>query len=268
LRKTRAFLLSLAAIAAGLGGFAAYVGYFGGQLFFPIEARADIRPLQRDIAAVVLSGDMGFHMGMSPEVAERLAADGIPVIGVSSLVYFRHRRSPDEAADLLREAIAKATRFGHARKVLLIGQSYGADMVNVGLSRMSAAERERIAMVGLIVPTDNIIMRASPAELFELVEPDAQAIATARGLTWAPVLCLYGREETNSLCPQLKAPNVQVAGLPGGHALNHDPDTLYAHLRRAIAALPAPAAGDARATPANMTNPSSGGKGPFIRQAP
>ncbi|HTN13166.1 MAG TPA: AcvB/VirJ family lysyl-phosphatidylglycerol hydrolase, partial [Sphingomonadaceae bacterium] len=233
MKKAHSLLIALAIICAGLGGFAAYLGYFGGRLFVPLEAREGPAPLKRDVAAVVLSGDMGFNIGMSRQIAERLTRDGIPVIGVNSLVYFRHRRSPAEATQLLRMAIGKALRFGHARKVLLIGQSYGADMTHVGLAGMNPAERAHIAMVALIVPTDNVIMRASPAELLELVDADADALTTARKLTWAPTLCFYGREERNSLCPALKAGNVRITALPGGHPLHHDPDALYRHLRRA-----------------------------------
>ncbi len=48
------------------------------------------------------------------------------------------------------------------------------------------------------------------------------------------MLCVYGVEEKNSLCPLLHMPNVRRVGLPGGHPLRRDADRLYAVLSQAI----------------------------------
>lgn len=38
-----------------------------------------------------------------------------------------------------------------------------------------------------------------------------------------PVLCVYGTDEAGeSICPRLRAPNVQLLRMPGGHHFNHD----------------------------------------------
>jgi type IV secretory pathway VirJ component len=155
-------------------------------------------------------------------------------MGVNSLVYFRHRRTPAEIERLIAEAVRRGLAFGHARRVILIGQSFGADMVHVGLTGLPPALRSRIAMVALVVPTDSVDYQASPAELFDLVSADAPALATARRLTWVPTLCVQGMEETDSLCPLLTAPNVRKVALPGGHPLHGDVDALYARLAEAI----------------------------------
>jgi len=232
-------LTGLALIGAALTGYWAWLGYFGGELYVPVRARKAPSPAHAGLAAVILSGDMGFKTGMGREIGDRLAAEGIPVLGVNSLVYFRERRSPVEVRALVGDAIRRGLAFGHARRLLLIGQSYGADMVHVGLADLSPDLRSKIALVALVVPTRTVMYRASPAEMLDLVPPDAAAIDTGRRLDWVPLLCIHGREEKDSLCPLLRQSNVRDVAMPGGHPLRRDADGLFRHLMESVDALPA-----------------------------
>lgn len=229
-------VLALVLVGAGLTLYWGWLGYFGGDLYVPVRAERPASPAHAGLAVVIVSGDMGFKVGMGRQVADRLAADGIPVLGVNSLVYFRERRSPEQVRALIEDAVRRGLAFGHARRLLLIGQSYGADMVHVGLVGLPPALRAKLAMVALVVPTDMVIYRASPAEMLDLLPADAAAVDTGRGLDWVPLICIQGRDETNSLCPLIHQRNLRRIVMPGGHALHRDADGLYRHL---ITALPA-----------------------------
>jgi type IV secretory pathway VirJ component len=227
-------------LAAALTGYWAHLGYFGGDVYVPVKAKGRPAPGLDGIAVVIVSGDMGFHTGMGPQIGARFADHGVPVLGVDSLVYFRQRRSPAEIRGLIADAVRRGLAFGHARRLVLIGQSFGADMVHVGLTVLPPALRSKLAMVALVVPTDSVDYQASPLELLDLVRPDAPAIVTGRQLTWVPTVCIQGRDETDSLCPMLTAPNVRKVALPGGHPLHRDADALFGALTQAIStAVPA-----------------------------
>ena len=226
----------------------AHLGAFGGPLY--LDEPGSGNPVRRDVAAVLFSGDMGFHTGMGPHVAERLTATGIPVTRVSSLHYFRTRRTPADVTRFVTDAMTHAERVSGARRLILIGQSYGSDMLQVGLAGMSPSRRGAIAMVGLIVPTDTVYFRISPGEMFEWTTPDAEALPTAKALDWAPVLCVSGAEETTSLCPHLTQANVHHVVLPGGHPLHHDIDALAPVLLRAIGQALPDRSGGAQPVPA------------------
>lgn len=253
-RRSRTSLAIAAAVLIGFAGWLGHIGYFGGETY--IEMPAALLPpyssayspvVPVGTVAVLFSGDMGFRTGMGPKIAARLVADGIPVLGVSSLVEFRHERTPDEVRAFIAASTRRGLAFAHADRAILIGQSFGADMLQVGATGLPADLRGKVQMVALVVPGDTVIFRASPAELFNWAKPDAAALPTARKLTWAPAICIYGREEDDSLCPRLDLPNVQRVALPGGHPLHYDADALYAVLRRKIAET---------AKPANITKSS------------
>lgn len=235
-----ALILALGGISACFG----YLGYFGGPVLTFLPATARPAPSKGHLAAVFLSGDMGFNVGMGPRIAERLAADGIPVIGVNSLTYFRNGRTPAEVKSLISDLTRQALAFGHADKVILIGQSFGGDALHVSLTGMPPGLRAKVRMVAFIVPTDTVLFKASPSEIFTWALPASPAMTTARQLDWAPVTCIYGVEETETLCPLWRQSNVHVVGLPGGHPLHGDVDAVYGVLSKAI---DASASGDAHA---------------------
>lgn len=227
--------LSLLLLAALGIGFLGYIGYLGGDPFVEIAATA--RPAAGDerLAAVVLSGDMGLRIGMAGKIAAGLAGRGIPSIGVNSLTYFRHERTPAEMAGLIETAIRRALAFGTADRVLLVGQSFGADALQVGLAHLPPALRARVRLVVLVVPTDTVFYRASPTELFNWARPDADALATAQRLTWVGAVCIRGADETESLCPRLHLANLRQVTLPGNHFLNRDVAAVNAVIGQAIA---------------------------------
>lgn len=234
MKRYRNMLLLLFLLVAGTVGYMSYLGYFGGRLMTEVAATARPAPADRGTVAVLLSGDMGSRVGMSPDIARRLAARGIPVTLVNSLVYFRERRTPAEATALIVAASRRALAQQGARRLILIGQSYGADMLHVGLAAYPAQLRQRVDAVALIVPETTVDYRASPSELLSFTKPDAAAMATARLLDWVPVICIQGVEEVNSLCPILELPRVNSIALPGGHPLHRDGAALFAALEAGI----------------------------------
>jgi type IV secretory pathway VirJ component len=224
-------------VAAGLFvGLLGFTGYLGGPVFTDLRpAPVAPPPALRGVAVALLSGDMGFRMGMGRAVADRLAAQGVPVVGVNTLTYFRIRRTPREAAGLIEAAERRALAVPGTTRLVLVGQSFGADMLQAGLAALPDPLRRRIALVALVVPGATIVYRASPSNLFGLERPEVDGFATARRLDWVPVLCVYGIEERASLCPGLRQPNVRRIGLPGGHPLRRDSDRLYRTLIDAVA---------------------------------
>lgn len=226
--------LGVAILVLFLAGFLGYLGYFGGPVFTVVPAAANRQSPVPGLAAVVLSGDTGFRVGMGPRIAERLADRGIPVVGVNSLTYFRKRRTIAETEALIVEATRRALAQPGTDKVALIGQSFGADALEAGLPELPEPLRKRVLMVGLVVPGDTVNFRASPQELFNFEKPDMSALPTARKLDWVPAVCIRGEEEEHSLCPLLRQPNVWRVTLPGGHMLHRNANAVAEVLLTAI----------------------------------
>lgn len=228
-RRWKIAVAAVAAIVAGAIGFMFYIGYLGrADVFRDMPATGPQRPF----AAVFLSGDMGFSTGMGPIMAGRLVKDGVPVVGVNMLHFLRTTRTPAEVTALLGEAMRRAMALGHTDRIVVIGQSFGADMVHVALADLPAPLKAHVVKVVMIVPESTVDFRASPSEIFSLGVRDEPAMPTARQLGWVPTLCVHGEEEKISLCPLLHQRGITTVAVPGGHAMHGDEDILYAAISR------------------------------------
>lgn len=221
-------------LLAGLGGFLTYAGYFDREVLQFVPGRVAHPASRPRLAAVYFSGDVGYRVAMGQAIGDRLADDGIPLVAINSLGFFRQHRTLPEVTALIGQAIRQALAQGQADQVVLIGHSLGADALQAGLSGLPADLRAKVRLVVLIVPTRQIYLRISPAEMLDLGEPDAGALPSLFDLTWAPLECIYGEDEADSPCPLLSAPNVSAVALPGGHALHWDSARIYAAIRKAI----------------------------------
>jgi type IV secretory pathway VirJ component len=181
-----------------------------------------------DTFAVMLSGDGGWA-GLDKEVAAVLSADGIPVVGLDSLRYFWTARTPEGlAADLDRMIDFYVRQLGKQR-VLLVGYSQGADVLPFAVNRLTPGARSHVALTA--------VMGMSEHALFEFhmsnwISDDNSGPPTLPEVDriGGNVLCIYGEDETDSLCPRLDSHKVTVVKLKGGHHF----DGNYAALARTI----------------------------------
>ncbi|KMS50511.1 type IV secretion protein VirJ [Novosphingobium barchaimii LL02] len=215
------WLLVLAALAIAVTNAPA-LHLLGSEPVRMFAASGPVRAGRPRLAAVFLSGDMGFNFGMSAPIAQAVADRGIPVVGISSPVVFARHHSRGEAQAVVAGAIRLALSRTGAERILLMGQSYGADIIATAAPDLPPDLRARILAIDLTVPAQDVYFRADPSTLAYLGTPDARPLQALRGVRWAPVVCVYGREETDSLCPGMTGSGARVIGLPGNHHLDHD----------------------------------------------
>jgi type IV secretory pathway VirJ component len=221
-------------IVFALLGSLAFAGYFDRDVLVRVPATASPSVAHRHLAAVYVSGDAGYKVAMGRMIGSRLAADGIPVLAINSLGYFRQHRTVAEVSALTAETIRQALVFGHADQVVLIGHSLGADTLQAALVQLPQDLRRKVRAVVLIVPTDALYLQVSPGEMLGWSKPDGAILPTLQQLTWVPTTCIFGMDETSSPCPHLGMPNVRKVGLPGGHSLDWNLSRVHAALIEAI----------------------------------
>ncbi len=215
--KMRWILGLLVLLGGGALALYAYAGFLDRD---PLVLLGVHDPRPRYVA-VLLSGDMGLRMGMGPHIAQALNRAGVPVLGINSPTAFASHRSRAEVDALIADSLRSAMARTGAKQAILIGQSFGADMARVGLAHLPEALRNQVAGVVLVVPGETAYFRADPTGLSYRGTPDAGA-AEAAALGWAPLVCIRGAAEKDSLCPLLAGGNVRKLVLPGGHLLDRN----------------------------------------------
>jgi type IV secretory pathway VirJ component len=184
-----------------------------------------------DTYAIMLSGDGGWA-GLDEEVAAAVTAAGINVVGLDSLRYFWSARTPQGlAADLERMIRYYLTELGKQR-VVLIGYSQGADVLPFAVSRLTAATRSHVALTALMGLSEHALFEFHMTSWIADDNSGPPTLPEIDKIEGSPVLCVYGAEESDSLCPKLDPRKVTIVKLAGGHHFDGD----YAALARTILA--------------------------------
>lgn len=230
-RRTRRWAGGLtAAVAVLLVLFLYAAGYFGGDARQRFAASGAASP----VAALYVSGDAGLRFGMGPVTARALAAHGVPVLGFNAPTLFRFHRTRAETEAIVADMLRQALRETGRDRLVLIGQSFGADVLQTGLAALPPALRRHVAGIVLVVPGNAVYFRADVSGLAYRGPPDSDGRATLRALDWSPLTCIHGLAEPDSACAGLRLGNATVIGMPGGHFLARDADGLVAHVLTAV----------------------------------
>ena len=175
------------------------------------------------LMAVVMSGDGGSARHRQIHRREPAGAGHL-------------RRGLGQPALLLAREDARTDRRRHgggvlraylqrwsARRVALIGYSFGADVMPSVYDRLPQTLRDRVALVSLL--------GVEPKADWEITvrgwlgEPPSEAgTPVAPALARVPdgiVQCIFGAEEPDSLCPGLP-PGIERVRMPGGHHFGGD----------------------------------------------
>ncbi len=188
-----------------------------------------------DAFAIIMSGDGGWA-GLDQDVAAALTANGIPVVGLDSLRYYWTARTPEGLATDTDRMIRYYLAHFDKQRVLLIGYSQGADVLPFAVNRLPEATRAKVALTAVMGMSEHALFEF---HLTSWVSDDSSGPATLPEIdriTGMPVLCIYGAQESDSLCPKLDPKKFKVVKLNGGHHFDGD----YANLARQILAAAKP----------------------------
>jgi type IV secretory pathway VirJ component len=184
-----------------------------------------------DAFAIIMSGDGGWA-GLDKDVAAALTARGIPVIGLDSLRYFWSARTPQGLAADTDRLIRYYSAHLNKKRVLLIGYSQGADVLPFAVNRLPPATRARVVLAALMGMSEHALFEFHVSNWLSSGNSGPPTLPEVNRIAGTPVLCIYGEDEHDSLCPKLDPHKVRVVKLKGGHHFNGD----YAGLAQEILA--------------------------------
>lgn len=173
--------------------------------------------------AIIYSGDGGWR-DLDRTLAGVLADRGVSVVGVDVLRYFWRVKSPRTAAADLARIIRYYLPRWQRQRVLLIGFSFGADVLPFMIEALPPDVRAKVSLVSLLSPERTTAFEVEPRGWFG--RPSAQGVPiepALRALAGLPVQCIYGADEAEtSLCTTPAARAYQVVRKSGGHHFDQD----------------------------------------------
>ena len=152
--------------------------------------------------ALLITGDGGWA-GLDQELAARLAASGVPTVGLNSLKYFWTQRTADETARDVARLMRHYLATWNKERVILVGYSFGADVLPFVVNRLPPELRARLASVSLLGIDSSASFEVSVADWIGSADGGAATRPEVAALTHVPVLCIFGEGESDSICPEL-----------------------------------------------------------------
>lgn len=177
--------------------------------------------------AVLLSGDGGWA-DIDKRLSDGLVARGMGVAGVDSRAYFMRKRTPDETTRDVARVMRHFMLQWSAPRVVLIGYAHGANVAPFVANRLAADVRSSVALIALLAPAERASFHFHWLDLLgETSDPsDPPILPELERLRGASVLCVFGRDQKESLCRLADTTAVHVDARPGRHHFDGNYDAI------------------------------------------
>ncbi|HRD66180.1 MAG TPA: AcvB/VirJ family lysyl-phosphatidylglycerol hydrolase [Candidatus Competibacter sp.] len=193
--------------------------------------------------AVMFSGDGGWAL-LDRAVTAELAKNGLPTVGWDSLSYFWKARQPDEVALDLERVLRHYLAVWKKERIVLIGYSFGADVLPALANRLPRDLRDRLDLVVFLGLSDYAAFEFHLSDWIddEPSKGDQPVRPELEKLTGVKRLCIYGEEEEDAACPKLADLGAIAEKMPGDHHFDEDYQGVAQRILGQLPPLPAPAA--------------------------
>ncbi len=184
-------------------------------LKFPIVEVPATKP-GGDTLVMFVSGDGGWA-AIDKSVSKVLAANGAPVIGLNALQYFWTKRTPESASHDLQSIVQTYLATWKKSRVVFVGYSRGADVLPAMISRLPVETRARIRLIALLGPSPRVQFEFHMADWLHNSDAGVAVAPEIARLREEHILCLWGEDDKDSLCPALGGANIDKVMLKGAH---------------------------------------------------
>ena len=190
----------------------------------------------RDVFALVLSGDGGWA-GLDRKIAELLSAEhGISVVGFNSLAYFLSRRTPEGAAGDIERILRHYSALWDKRRIILIGYSFGADVLPFIASRLPEDLIAAVQVVVFISLGHSIDFKFGLHDWFggKPKPTEMETVPEMQKLRGMKILCFYGLDDKDKPCASEVLDFVASVPVQGGHGISGDGVDVVAAIMKSL----------------------------------
>jgi len=174
-----------------------------------------------DTVTLFLSGDGGWR-DLDRDVAGEMAKLGYPVVGIDTLRYYWQHKTPEQSATDLSELMQHYRQKWGTKRFVLIGYSFGADVLPAIYNRLPTEDQQRVDALMLLAFARSGSFEIEVEGWLGNAGKEAPTGPEMAKLPASKVICVYGEEESDeSGCTEHTAVGERLK-LPGGHHFDED----------------------------------------------
>ncbi len=173
--------------------------------------------------SILISGDGGWKT-LDQEVSKYLNNAGISVIGFDCFSYFNNKeRTQKETSDAISRIINYYEKKFAGKKIVLIGYSFGADIIPFIFNTFEESTVKKIKAIVLLGLTETAQFKIDMREFVGIKTnikryptiPELKKIDDQR------ILCICGNSDNEAACSFIDQQNVEIKIVPGSHHFNN-----------------------------------------------
>jgi type IV secretory pathway VirJ component len=172
--------------------------------------------------ALFISGDGGWT-SFDQAICEKLAAEGMPVVGLDSQKYFWNKKQPKEVSDEITIAVEHYMQQWNRNSFVLIGYSFGACVAPFISENFSNSLKENLKGVYCLSPDETGDFEIHISDMLSLKNNERYDVLNElkKIISLNPV-CVFGSEEDIELRNHFSAIGIRIETLPGNHHYEND----------------------------------------------
>jgi type IV secretory pathway VirJ component len=168
--------------------------------------------------ALLISGDGGWY-GFEQSIADNLAKQGIPTVGLDSKKYFWNRRTPEETASDIAKALNFYGKEWGREKFVIVGYSLGAEIVPFIVNRLPEELKTKIESVVLLSPATTTDFEIHISNMLGIGNRNNtyNTMDEIIKMQSVPTLIIFGDGEKTGIPGLLSGTSITIRKIPGDH---------------------------------------------------
>ncbi|RYY75682.1 MAG: cutinase family protein [Gammaproteobacteria bacterium] len=181
--------------------------------------------------AVLITGDGGWA-AIDKNIARILAEKGIATVGFDALSYFWKARTPEETTTDVESVITQYLEKWNKKRVILIGYSFGADVLPFITNNLTDDSKKRLALVALLGmgKTAAFEFRLSSWMNADKDSSRLPLLPEIEKMKWANSICIYGVDDPAANCVPIAGLGVRPISMTGDHHFDEKYEELVQHI--------------------------------------
>lgn len=169
-----------------------------------------------------LSGDGGMN-NFSTSLCEDFYKKGFDVSALNSRSYFWDKKTPQKTADDINNFLTKKISGRKNQQIVLVGYSFGADVLPFILNRLSKAIDDKILVSFLMAPSGNTDFEIHWSDIFGgSTKRSMDVVAEINKLTDEKIVIISASDDKTLTLNKITLKRFTREVLPGGHHFDGD----------------------------------------------
>lgn len=172
-----------------------------------------------------ISGDGGWNK-FSTAFIQNLSSKGYKIVGLNAREYFWHKKDAVQTAEDMSLVITSHMKTAKNKSFVLIGYSFGADVIPFIVSHSNAEITANLKYLILMSPSSSTDFEVHISELLGVGNNNGLSVPAEINKIEKPVLFVFGDKEDDFPMKDIRIKNYKVEKLPGGHHYDGDPSAV------------------------------------------